>query len=133
MPLPFDVSRVLNYFTRRILAYDITCEKKDFEVKKTNGADYYFPGVIQPPTDKEIQLFDEGELASGAIIVYVKSNVNLYVADVLSSSTVPWKQTIIKHGGDEFRIKGVSNRDFDGCHKKYTAVRFIKERSNGNG
>lgn len=133
MALPYNVAIVLRYFLRRITAYDLTIDYVDHEAKTTKGPEYHFSGVLLPPTDKDINLFDEGELANGAMTLYVNKRIKLHI-----NSELEWgetflsrqrKQTIILFDGDEYRVKGYSNRSDDGIHRKYTLVRYIDGRS----
>ena len=132
MPLPYNVARVLPYFYRRITAYDLIGGMDNFRAVQSKTPTYTFIGVIIPPTDKDLQLFDEGELAQGSMVLYVKKNVKLHVADALPDENGQIRQTIILFDGDEYRVKGYSNRSEDGLHRKYTMVRYIGGRS-GNG
>lgn len=130
MPIPYNVSRVLTYFQRRIQAYDIVGSLSDYEFSKTYSQPYSFVGVLIPPTNKDLSLFDEGELATGALVVYVPKTVTLHMADAVTSVQNEQRQTIVLFDGDEYRVKGLSNRDSDGLHKKYTLVRFMEGRTN---
>lgn len=129
MPLPYNVARILPYFNRTVEAYDLIGEFVDYEMKVSKSEPYTIIGTLIPPTDKDLNLFDEGEIASGAMVLYVNSSVKLSVADGFETATEPFRQTIIKFDGDEYRIKGYSNRATDGLHRKYTMVRYFGGRS----
>lgn len=131
MALPLNVARVLTYFYRRITAYDLVGSIVDHEYKKTATDSYTFTGVLIPPTNKDLELFEEGELANGALVLYVNKAVQLYMADAVQNVSGDIRQTIVLFDGDEYRVKGYSNRSEDGIHRKYTLVRYMKERSNG--
>ena len=132
MAIPYNVARVITYFQRKIDAYDLVCEIVDHECVVTKQKPYSFIGVLIPPTDKDLQLFDEGEIANGAMVLYVKDTIKLNMCDSISTVTPGQKQTIVLFDGDEYRVKSYSNRSSDGLHRKYGVVRYIPERSNGN-
>lgn len=132
MPIPYNVSRVLSYFQRRVSAYDLYGEIKDHAYVLLATSPYTFAGVLIPPTDQDLQLFDEGELSAGAMILYVVSNIKLNIADDISQLTDEIRQTIVQFDGRDYRVKGQSNRKDDGIHRKYTLVRYMGKRSNGN-
>lgn len=127
MPLPYNVSRVLSFFNRRIFAYDLIGTTKDFRTQVLKGEKYSFLGVLIPPTDTELNLFDEGERASGAMVLYVNHKVELFMNDSKKPGE-DFKQTIIIFRGHEYRVKGCSDRCEDGLHRKYTVVRYMGDR-----
>lgn len=129
MPLPYNVDRVLPYFYRAIRAYDLISEIGGYSARQTKSEPYTFIGVLIPPTDKDLELFDEGELASGAMTLYVHSTVKLHMGDGVASPDATWRQTIIQYDGDEYRVKSYSNRSQDGLHRKYGVVRYIPGRN----
>jgi len=130
MPIPYNVAKVLAYFHRSIQAYDIVGTIVDHEVARQKSAVYSFVGVVIPPTNKDLELFDEGELASGSLIVYVPKNVRLYICDAVANIQDGQRQTIVLFDDDEYRVKGISNRASDGLHRKYTMTRYLEGRSN---
>ena len=129
MPLPYNVARILPYFNRAVEAYDLIGELVNYKIQVRKGEPYKVIGTLIPPTDKDLNLFDEGEIASGAMVLYVNCAVKLYVADGFENATEEFRQTIIKFDGDTYRIKGYSNRAADGLHRKYTMVRYFEGRS----
>jgi len=129
MPLPYNLSRVLGFFQRTIQAYDIVGGIVDHEFTQTSTESYSFVGVLIPPTDKDLNLFDEGELANGAMVLYVSNSVQLHVNDAIANQGQTMRQTIVVFDNDRFRVKGQSNRSSDGLHRKYTLVRYLEERS----
>lgn len=129
MPIPYNVARILPYFNRVVKAYDLIGELVDFKMSVRKSDVYSIVGTLIPPTDKDLNLFDEGEIAGGAMVLYVNSSVKLYVADAFENATEEFRQTIILFDGDEYRIKGYSNRAADGLHRKYTMVRYFGGRS----
>ena len=129
MPMPYNVDRVLPYFYRRINAYDLISAIDGYRTSQVKGEPYTFIGVLIPPTDKDLELFDEGEIAQGAMTLYVKSTVKLYMGDAIPSKDAEWRQTIVVYDGDEYRVKSYSNRSVDGNHRKYGLVRYVPGRS----
>ena len=128
MPLPYAVNRVLSFFLRRVEAYDLVYQAGEgFSAEVNRTPKYAFSGVLIPPTDKDLQLFDEGELANGAMILYVNKDVKLHFNDAADPGDV-MRQTIVLFDGDEYRVKGYSNRSADGLHRKYTMVRYMPRR-----
>ena len=129
MPLPYGVNRVLSFFLRRVEAYDLVMQDGNgFEAEPHRTPRYSFSGVLIPPTDKDLQLFDEGEIASGAMTLYVNKDVKLHCNDAVDPGEVS-RQTIVCFDGDEYRVKGYSNRSADGLHRKYTMVRYMPRRA----
>lgn len=133
MPLPYNVARILPYFYRKIRAYDLVGGVDGYQAVMSRTPEYTFIGVMIPPTDKDLSLFDEGEMAQGAMVLYVKKNVRLYMGDAIELPGEGTRQTIVLFDGDEYRVKGYSNRSEDGLHRKYTLTRYIGGRSRANG
>jgi hypothetical protein len=129
MPLPYNVARILPYFYRKIEAYDLIGGVDGYKSIMSRTPIYTFIGVMIPPTDKDLNLFDEGELAQGSMVLYVKNTVKLYMGDAVDEASRTTRQTIILFDGDEYRVKGYSNRALDGLHRKYTMVRYFGGRS----
>lgn len=128
MPLPYAVNRVLSFFLRKVEAYDLIYQAgENFSAEVNRTPKYSFSGVLIPPTDKDLQLFDEGELANGAMTLYVNKDVKLHFNDAADPGDV-MKQTIVLFDGDQYRVKGYSNRAEDGLHRKYTMVRYMPRR-----
>lgn len=123
--LPYDMTPVLDEFITTIVCYDIESQMVDYELKPIQGPDYVIYGVLIPPTDLDLQLFEEGEIRDGAMILYTYSTVNLYFHD-MASPAEKQKQTFIRFNGDVYRIKGLSPRSHDGLHKKWTMTRYVK-------
>lgn len=132
MPIPYNVSRVLSFFQKKIFAYDLYGEIQDHAYALLATSPYSFVGVLIPPTDQDLQLFDEGEISSGAMILYVISKTELHIADDISRLSDEIRQTIVQFDGRDYRVKGQSNRKEDGIHRKYTLVRYMGKRTNGN-
>lgn len=128
MPLPYNVSRVLSFFNRKVIAYDLVGQIVDYKMQVSKSNQYSFLGVLIPPTDSDLTLFDEGERQVGAMVLYVGKNVELSIADSMSSNQKPFRQTIIIFKGNEYRVRGCSDREEDGLHRKYTLVRYIGGR-----
>lgn len=123
--LPFDMTPVLDEFITAVTCFDETSSIVDFEEQSVKGSNYVIAGVLIPPTDLDLNLFEEGEIRSGAMVLYTYSTVTLYFHDV-GSSTGQQKQTFVRFNGDIYRIKGLSPRSHDGLHKKWTMVRYVE-------
>lgn len=132
MGIPYNVSRVLTFFQRKIYAYDLYGEIRDHSYMLLDSSPYAFIGVLIPPTDQDLQLFDEGEISAGAMILYVISKIELHIADDINQLTDGIRQTIVQFDGRDYRVKGQSNRKEDGLHRKYTLVRYMGKRTNGD-
>ena len=128
MPLPFDMTPVLNEFLTAVICYDLVSRVDDYEVKEIQGNDYVIAGVLLPPTDSDLGLFDEGEIREGAMTLYTYSTVTLYFHDI-GPSTGEQKQTFVRFNGDVYRVKGISPRGHDGLHKKWILTRYVKRNS----
>lgn len=125
MPLPLDMTEVLDEFITAIVCYNETSTKIDFEFKPVKGSNYQIAGVLIPPTNQDLNLFEEGEIRSGALVLYTYSTTVLYFHDITAPSAEA-KQTYVVFNGDTYRIKGLSPRSHDGLHKKWTLVRCIE-------
>lgn len=125
--LPFDMTPVLDEFITAVTCFDESSQMVDFELKEVQGPDYVIAGTLIPPTDLDLQLFDEGEIREGAMVLYTYSTVTLYYHDV-GSATGEQKQTFVRFNGDIYRIKGLSPRSHDGLHKKWTMVRYVERK-----
>ena len=123
--LPFDMTPVLDEFITAVTCFDETSQIVDFEQKPVRGPNYIIAGVLIPPTDLDLNLFDEGEIRSGAMVLYTYSTVTLYYHDV-GPADAEQKQTFVRFNGDIYRIKGLSPRSHDGLHKKWTMVRYVE-------
>lgn len=124
--LPYDLSVVLCHFLRPVVCFDEFGKMENFEFVKTKSEKYSVLGVLIPPTDSDLQLFDEGELQTGSMILYTGSNVNLYFHDLIQKDQPEARQTYVCFQGRTYRIKGCSNRAEDGLHKKWTMVRYVE-------
>ena len=125
--LPLDMTPVLDEFITAVTCFDESSVIVDFEQKPVQGKDYIIAGVLIPPTDLDLQLFDEGEIREGAMVLYTYSTVNLHYHDV-GDKSAEQKQTFIRFNGDIYRIKGLSPRSHDGLHKKWTMVRYVERK-----
>ena len=123
--LPYDMTPVLDEFITAVTCFDRTFETVDFEQKPVQGPDYVIAGVLIPPTDLDLNLFEEGEIRSGAMVLYTYSTVTLFFHDVGDPNGLE-KQTFVRFNGDIYRIKGLSPRSHDGLHKKWTMVRYVE-------
>ena len=123
--LPYDMPPVLDEFITAVTCVDRTAETVDFEQKPVQGPDYVIAGVLIPPTDIDLNLFEEGEIRSGAMVLYTYSTVTLFFHDVGDPNGLE-KQTFVRFNGDIYRIKGLSPRSHDGLHKKWTMVRYVE-------
>lgn len=128
MTLPLDMTPVLDEFLTAVTCYDLVTTVENYEAKEVQEADYVIAGVLLPPTDSDLALFEEGEIREGAMTLYVYSTVTLYFHDV-GPSTSSQRQTFVRFNGDVYRIKGISPRGHDGLHKKYLMSRYY-ERHN---
>jgi len=129
MPLPYDMTPVLDEFLTAVVCFDETSTMENFELKPVVGPEYVIAGVLIPPTDLDLQLFDEGEIRDGAMTLYTYSTVTLHFHD-WGSVDGEQRQTFVKFNGDIYRIKGLSPRGHDGLHKKWTMVRYVERKSN---
>ena len=129
MPLPFDMTPVLDEFLTSLTCFDMVTEIVNYEAVETQQPDYVIAGVLLPPTDLDLGLFDEGEIREGAMTLYTYSTVTLYFHDV-GSSEVNQRQTFVRFNGDTYRIKGISPRGHDGLHKKWILTRYVKRSNN---
>lgn len=123
--IPISIVEVLDEFLRQITAYDETASIIDYKRRDPIvSPDYVFPGVLIPPTDNDLQLFDEGDIKQGAIVIYSRGT-ELFYTDI-QSPTASQKQTYVRFEGSVYRIKSGSPRMSDGLYRKYGAVRYIK-------
>lgn len=125
MPLPFDMTPALNEFLTAVTCYDVISSVVNYECVEEQGTDYVIAGVLLPPTDSDLGLFDEGEIREGAMTLYTYSTVTLYFHDI-GPSNVNQRQTFVRFNGDVYRIKGISPRQHDGLHKKWLMTRYVK-------
>lgn len=123
--LPFDMGPVLNEFLTLITCYDVESVMSDYELQKIQGPDYSIAGVLIPPTDLDIAMFDEGEIRQGAMILYTYSTTKLFYQDMQNQQDRQ-KQTFVRFNGDIYRIKGMSPRAHDGLHYKWTMTRYVE-------
>lgn len=127
MALPYDMTPVLDEFITAVVCFDEISTFVDFEQQVVQGKDYVVAGVLIPPTDLDLELFEEGEIRAGAMVLYTYSTVNLHYHDV-GQENEEQKQTFIRFNGDIYRIKGLSPRSHDGLHKKWTMVRYVERK-----
>lgn len=123
--LPYDMTPVLDEFMTVVTCFDKMSEMVDYELKSVQSSDYSVFGVLIPPTDLDLQLFEEGEIRDGAMVLYTYSTVNLYFHD-MGSPAEKQRQTFVRFNGDIYRIKGLSPRSHDGLHKKWTMTRYVE-------
>lgn len=127
--LPFDMTPAMDEFITAITCFDEVSTVEHFEQVPSKTPDYVIAGVLIPPTDSNLTLFEEGEIREGALILYTYSTVNLYFHDIHGVSD-PQRQTFVRFNGDIYRIKGLSPRGHDGLHKKWTVTRYAERQSN---
>ena len=127
--LPYDMTPVLDEFLTAIVCYDETSRIEQYEQQFVQGSDYVIAGVLIPPTDLDLNLFEDGEIRDGAMILYTYSTVTLHFHDV-GKVDEEQKQTFVRFNGDIYRIKGLSPRAHDGLHKKWTMTRYVERKSN---
>lgn len=125
MPLPFDMTPVLDEFLTAVTCYDLVTTVVNYEAKEVQEADYVIAGVLLPPTDLDLALFEEGEMREGAMTLYTDSTVHLHFHDV-GPVSVSQRQTFVRFNGDVYRIKGISPRGHDGLHIKYLMSRYYE-------
>lgn len=124
--LPLDMRPIIDMFLSKIYAYDETGAVVDYRRRDpVVGADYWFAGTIIPPTDTDLQMLDAGDIKAGVIIVYTRGKELFYI-DAQATPSTSQKQTYVKWDGDVYRVKGDSNRWYDGLHRKYIAVRRVE-------
>ncbi len=126
--IPLPVNRAVSMFSQKITAYDTEGSYVNHEWIDATGDDYTFAGKIAPASDKELELFEQGDISSGVLMVHVLSGVTLHFKDT-NQTSIEGTQTYIRHQGDVWRIKPISNRSNDGAHKRYGAVRYIERRA----
>lgn len=129
MPLPYDMTPVLDEFLTAVTCYDVVSTVENYEVVDTQQPDYVIAGVLLPPTDSDLGFFDEGEIREGAMTLYTYSTVNLHFHDI-GPAQVSQKQTFVRFNGDVYRIKGISPRQHDGLHVKWLMSRYVKRSNN---
>ena len=128
MPLPFDMTPVLDEFLTAVTCYDLVTRVENYEAVGVQEADYVIAGVLLPPTDSDLGLFEEGEIREGAMTLYTYSTVTLYFHD-MGPANGEQRQTFVRFNGDVYRIKGISPRGHDGLHKIWLMTRYV-ERHN---
>ena len=128
MPLPFDMTPVLDEFLTAVTCYDLVTRVENYEAVGVQEADYVIAGVLLPPTDSDLGLFEEGEIREGAMTLYTYSTVTLYFHD-MGPASGEQRQTFVRFNGDVYRIKGISPRGHDGLHKKWLMTRYVERHT----
>ena len=128
MPIPYDMTSVLSEFLRKIECYDEIATIKDFEygVKKKTPS-YYIYGVLIPPSSKDLQFFDEGQIRNGAITLYTSDKYKLHMVKE-GQETDNYRQTYVRFEGEDYRVIGVMNRSSDGRYMKWLLNKSIQRK-----
>lgn len=123
---PFNMGPVLNRLIREVRAFDREGSLVDFEYQESSGPtrDYIFGGVLIPPNENDLNLFEEGEIRQGVMLCYVSAPRILYFHDMVSPDSIV-RQTYIRNGPDVYRVKNAAQRTADGLYVKYTLVRMV--------
>lgn len=122
LPLGLDIA--VSMFSLPISFRELTGSYVDREWVEVETDSGKFSGRIAPATDDDSELFEEGEVSSGAKVIHVVGTTELFFPDV-NETAEKKKQTYIDFQGDVWRVKSVSNRSHDGSHKRYGAVRHM--------
>jgi len=127
--IPFNMIPVIASHIRPVTAFDRIGTTVDYQYQDNaeQSADYVFGGVLIPPTDNDLQYFEEGELRQGSMVLYVFGNRTLYFNDI-ANPTDSTTQTFVRDGTDVYRVKGRADRLVDGLYKKYALTRFINRQ-----
>ena len=128
MSIPYDMTPVLSEFIRKIECYDEVAAIKDFEYEaKKKTPSYFIYGVLIPPSSKDLQFFDEGQIRNGAITLYTSDKYKLYMVKEGDMST-DYRQTYVRFEGEEYRVVGVMNRSNDGRYMKWLLNKSIQRK-----
>lgn len=128
MAIPYDMSPVLAEFSRRIECFDRFGGIVNHEMKLDQISEpYYIYGVLIPPSEKELQFFDEGEIRSGAIVLYCSDRFTLHFVSE-GEYSAPYRQSYVRFEDEEYRVKAVMNRSSDGRYKKWMLTKAISRK-----
>jgi len=124
MAIPINMVPVLDRFIRKVTAFDEVSSIVDYKSRDAVAeSDYWFPGVLIPPSDSDLQMLEEGDIQAGTIIVYTRGK-RLFFTDIQGEGSST-RQSYVRHNGDIYRIKSEMNRIDDGLYRKYIAVKYI--------
>ena len=123
--IPLNMNIAVNMFATNIPytveqgSYDSSGEWAVVEIE-----DDTFRGRVAQSTEKDSDILSEGEISSGAVVIHT-TGFELFFPDA-NETTEEDKQTIVDFFGELWRVKSSSNRQHDGRHKRYGAVRKME-------
>jgi hypothetical protein len=121
MSIPLPVNQAAYFFSQPITAYETTGTRVNGKEVRVVAADRTIYGVIQPADPKEIELYSDGALSSGSLILHTTYPVSAY--DVGQSGQVT-SQTYVRYKGETWKLWKIANWD----DKTFGFNRYLMEK-----
>lgn len=108
MSLPLPLGGAADFFSEKIVVYDVVGTKSDVGGRWVNtaGEDYTISGVIQTHDEKAIQFDADGSISQGTLMLHTRFNLSAYDLSQDGQTTL---QTFVRYQGDVWRLSRLTN------------------------